>query len=165
MKKSNQTNIQPVFNNRFMQLAITQAKRAFEQNEIPVGCVIVKRGCGSVIAKTRNMVEQKKNPNFHAEILAINIACAKLNSKNLSECDIYTTLEPCTMCAAAISASRLGRLYYAASDQKQGAIENGVRFLSSSSCFHSPEVYQGMCEEESVNLIKSFFRKLRKNKL
>ena len=164
MKKSNKTN-QPTFDNKFMQLALAQAKRAFNQNEIPVGCVIVKRECGSIIAKTRNMVEQKKNPNLHAEILAINIACTKLNSKNLSECDIYTTLEPCTMCAAAISASRLGRLYYAASDEKQGAVENGVRFFSSSSCFHFPEVYQGICEEESVNLIKSFFRKLRKNKL
>jgi len=159
VKKSNS------FDNKFMQLALSEAKLAFDQNEIPVGCVIVKRKCGSVIAKTRNMVEQNNNTIFHAEILAINDACKELNNKNLSDCDIYTTLEPCTMCAAAISASRLGRLYYGASDEKQGAVENGVRFFNSPSCFHSPEVYYGICQERSATLIKSFFRKLRKNKL
>jgi len=153
------------FENKFMQLAFQEAQKAFDEGEVPVGCVIVESTSNNVIATARNHIQKNKNPNFHAELLAINLACEKLDNKNLSGCDIYTTLEPCTMCAVAIANARLRRLYYAASDKKQGAVENGVMFFNSSSCFHRPEVYSGMLENESVNLIQSFFSKVRKNKL
>ncbi len=148
-----------------MHLALQEAQKAFNEGEVPVGCVITRSKDSSIVATTRNLMQHSKNPNFHAEILAINLACAKLDSKNLSECDIYITLEPCTMCSAAIANSRLGKLYYAAADKKQGAVENGLKFFNSVSCFHRPEIYSGILEEESVNIIKSFFGKIRKNKL
>ncbi len=148
-----------------MQLAIEEAQKAFDDGEVPVGCVIVDSTNHNVVAATRNRIQKNKNPNFHAEMLAINLACSKLDNKNLSKCDIYITLEPCTMCASAISNARLRRLYYAAIDKKQGAVENGPMFFSSSSCFHRPEIYSGMLEHESVELMKSFFSKIRKSKL
>lgn len=144
-----------------MQLAFREAKKAFEENEVPVGCVIIHNGTNNIVASTRNLMQQTKNPNSHAEILAINLACLELGSKNLSGCDIYITLEPCTMCAAAIANARLRRLYYAAADRKQGAVENGIRFFNSSSCFHRPEIYNGILEEESVNLMQTFFNRIR----
>lgn len=144
-----------------MQLAFQEARQAFEENEVPVGCVIIHNTGNSIVASTRNIVQQTKNPNSHAEILAINRACLELDNKNLSECDIYITLEPCTMCAAAIANARLRRIYYAAADTKQGAVENGVRFFNSSSCFHRPEIYTGILEEESVNLMQKFFNNIR----
>jgi tRNA(adenine34) deaminase len=153
------------FENKFMQLAFNEAQKAFDEDEVPVGCVIVRNSDNNIIASARNLMQQSKNPNFHAEILAINLACSKLNNKNLSECDIYITLEPCTMCAAAIANARLSRIYYAASDEKQGAIENGVRFFNSPVCLHHPEIYPSILEEESINIMKSFFSKIRKNKL
>ncbi len=148
-----------------MLLAIGEAKQAFDEGEVPIGCVIVDRNSNEIISITRNSMQQDKNACMHAEIKAINLACKKINNKNLSSCDIYVTLEPCTMCAAAISYARLGRLYYSAADSKQGAIENGVRFFASNSCMHKPEIYSGMNIAESTQLIKSFFSKLRENKL
>lgn len=148
-----------------MQLAMDLAKEAFTQDEVPVGCIIVNRDSNIVVAKGRNSMQIHKNPNSHAEILAINDACRKMDNKNLSGCDIYITLEPCTMCASAISNARIGRLYYGAADEKQGAVENGVRFFTSSSCLHRPEIYSGMHKEESAELMQSFFSKIRKNKL
>ncbi len=153
------------FENKFLQLAFKEAKKAFDEGEVPVGCVIVDSKNNNIIAVTRNQIQKNKNPNFHAEILAINLACLKLDNKNLSKCDIYITLEPCTMCAAAISNARIGRLYYSAEDKKQGAVENGVRFFNSSSCFHRPEIYSGIQEYISANMMKSFFSKIRKSKL
>lgn len=142
-----------------------QAHKAYNLGEIPVGCVIVKRPENIIIAQTHNLSEIKKNPNLHAEMLAINEACTKLNNKNLSNCDIYITLEPCIMCASAISNARLSNLFYACADIKQGGVENGARFYTLKSCFHRPEIYSGMLEEESMGLITSFFRKIRENKL
>ena len=110
-------------------------------------------------------MQQNKNANLHAEILAINAACKKLDNKNLLNCDIYVTLEPCTMCASAISNARLGRLYYGAQDTKQGGVENGVRFFASNSCLHKPEIYSGIQNRQSEEIIKNFFGQLRKNKL
>lgn len=148
-----------------MELAINEAKLAFDENEVPVGCVIVDQKNNEVIATTHNSMQQDNNACMHAEMKAIELACKKINNKNLSSCDIYVTLEPCTMCAAAIAYARLSRLYYSASDPKQGAVESGVRFFTSDSCMHTPEIYSGMNIAESSELIKSFFSKLRKNKL
>lgn len=138
-----------------------QAKEAFAQDEVPVGCIIVRKDDGVIVASTKNTMQQSKNPNAHAEMLAISEACRLMDSKNLSACDMYITLEPCTMCASAIANARIGRLYYAAPDEKQGAVENGVRFFTSNSCLHRPEIYTGMQREESINLMKSFFSKIR----
>ena len=141
------------FDNHFMQMALTEARKA-AAGEVPVGCVIVSRASGEVIARSHNQCEMDQNPNLHAEILAINQACSILNSKNLSGFDMYVTLEPCTMCASAISNARLGRLYYGASDEKQGGVENGVRFFASDTCMHRPEIYSGINSLESEQLLK-----------
>lgn len=148
-----------------MRIALAQAKLALEEGEIPVGCVIVRRKDKKIIATGHNLVQQQKNPLLHAEIIAITEACKKLDNKNLSDCDIYVTLEPCAMCASAISNARLGRLYYGAEDIKQGAVENGIRFFTSTSCFHRPEIYFNLAREESRVIMKSFFGHIRKNKL
>lgn len=153
------------FNNKYMKEALKEAQKAFDAGEVPVGCVIVDRIRGKIIAQTHNLMQSKKNPNLHAEMLAIDIACNQKDNKNLLDCDIYVTLEPCTMCASAISNARLGRLYYGASDLKQGAVENGVQFYTSNSCMHRPEIYSGINAHESGKIIESFFGKLRKNKL
>jgi len=147
-----------------MQLAMAEAYEAFDRGEVPVGAVIVNRAENLVVASSRNSMQSAQNPNAHAEILVINEACSKLCNKNLSQCDIYITLEPCTMCVSAISNARLARVYYAAPDEKQGAVENGVRFFTSASCLHRPEIYSGLYQEESINLMKNFFTKLRQNK-
>jgi len=148
--------------NLYMQEALKQAKLAYQENEIPVGAVIVNSSNKEIICVAHNLVEQQKNPLLHAEIIAINNACAAISSKNLSGYDIYVTLEPCAMCAAAISYSRIDRLYYGASDLKQGAVENGIRFFTQSSCFHRPEIYPSLSEQCSV-LMKDFFQQLRFN--
>lgn len=149
------------FNDHFMDFALSQAKLAAAQGEVPVGCVVVDRVSGEVIASAHNLCEQKKNANLHAEILAINEACKILDSKNLSDLDLYVTLEPCTMCASAIANARIGRIYYGAADEKQGAVENGVRFFTAGSCMHRPEIYSGVKSEESEELLKEFFKSLR----
>ena len=148
-----------------MLVALQEAKAAYSAGEIPVGCVIVERANGQIISKAHNMMQQAKNANLHAEIIAINLACQKTQDKNLSNYDIYVTLEPCTMCASAISNARLGRLYYGADDPKQGAVENGVKFYTSKVCLHRPEIYSGLCGSESKEMLKSFFYQLRKSKL
>ncbi|WP_375318613.1 MULTISPECIES: nucleoside deaminase [unclassified Candidatus Tisiphia] len=152
------------FNNFFMEEALKQAQLALDNNEIPVGAVIVNRVSNKVIAKTHNIVEQVNNPILHAEIVAINQSCQILASKNLSDCDMYVTLEPCAMCSAAISFARMGRLFYAANDPKQGAVENGGRFFNSKSCFYRPEIYSGFSAKFSENLIRKFFKKIRYKK-
>jgi len=149
----------------FMQAALEEAKQAFVENEIPVGAVIVNRVTKEIISKGHNIVEQENNPLLHAEIVAINNACKFVNSKNLSDYDIYVSLEPCAMCSAAISFAKFGNLFYAASDQKQGAVENNTRFFANKSCFHRPEIYSGISSEFSVHILKSFFSKIRKDKL
>lgn len=147
--------------NRFMLIALEEAKKAVIASEVPVGAVIVRREDGEVIALGHNQVENKQNPTMHAEMLVINEACKKLQVKNLSEYDLYVTLEPCAMCACAISHARLGRLFYGASEPKTGAVESGVRFFTSSNCHHRPEIYPGMMAEESRQLLQDFFKNLR----
>ncbi len=149
------------FNNFFMKEALKQAQLAFNEHEIPIGAIIVDRTSNKVISKTHNIVEQTKNPILHAEIVAINQSCQILSSKNLSNCDIYVTIEPCTMCAAAISFARIDRLFYATSDPKQGGVEHGERFFNSKSCFYYPEVYSGFSAKISEKLIKKFFKRIR----
>jgi tRNA(adenine34) deaminase len=153
------------FSNPYMKIALDEARLAYSQGEIPVGCVVVDRLTGSIVSIAHNMSEQDKNPNLHAEMIAIDRACKKINNKFLLNCDIYITLEPCTMCSSAISNARIARIYYAASDEKQGAVENGIRFYTTDSCFHRPEIYSGIHKFESEELITSFFSKLRKSKL
>ena len=142
-----------------MQMALSEARKAYDKGEVPVGCVIVHNQ--QVIARAHNLVQYNKNPNAHAEILAINEACQYLNSKNLAECNLYVTLEPCTMCASAISNARIKGLYYGAADAKQGAVENGVQFFAAESCMHRPEIYSGLMHQESEELLLRFFAKLR----
>jgi cytosine deaminase len=144
-----------------MHHALDEAKIAFKNNEVPVGSVIIHRASREIIARSNNLVETKNNPILHAEILSISKACDVLQSKNLSSCDMYVTLEPCFMCACAISHSRLKCLFYGAYDLKHGAIENNLRFFTSKECFHRPEIYGGILETKSNSLMKLFFQKLR----
>lgn len=145
----------------YMQRALALAKIAAQQGEVPVGAVIVNAKNGEVISKAYNQCEALQNSTTHAEMVAIKEACSKLQSKFLDTCYIYITLEPCLMCAAALSYARIARIYYGASDTKFGAIENGPRIFCSKSALYKPEVYSGILEEESRALLKEFFCNLR----
>ncbi|WP_347939132.1 nucleoside deaminase [Rickettsia oklahomensis] len=149
------------FNNFFMQQALKQARIAFDKNEVPVGAVIVDRLNQRIIASSYNNTEEKNNALYHAEIITIHEACNIISSKNLNDYDIYVTLEPCAMCAAAISHSRLKRLFYGASDPKHGVVESNLRYFNSSACFHRPEIYSEILAEDSGLLMKEFFKKIR----
>ncbi|HET6376899.1 MAG TPA: nucleoside deaminase [Methylocella sp.] len=138
-----------------MTSAFEEARAAMGRGEVPVGAAIT---CGgTVIARAGNATIRDKDPSAHAEILAIREACRAAGSERLTGCDIYVTLEPCAMCAAAISFARLRRLYFAAPDPKGGAVEHGPRFFSQPTCHHAPEVYGGIRETEAAELMKSFF--------
>ena len=139
----------------FMQLALEEARAAQTRGEVPVGCVIVR--AGEVIARAGNRTIADKDPTAHAELLAIRQAAAALGSERLADCDLYVTLEPCTMCAAALSFARIRRLYFGAADEKGGAVEHGVRFFSAATCHHRPEVYGGINESECAGLLREFF--------
>ena len=143
----------------FMDLALDEAHAAVETGEVPIGCVIVHDG--DMIAQAGNRTLADRDPTAHAEIVAIRQAAAALGSERLVDCDLYVTLEPCAMCAAAISFARIRRLYYGAADPKGGAVENGVRYFASATCFHRPEVYGGIGETEASELLKTFFRARR----
>jgi tRNA(adenine34) deaminase len=138
-----------------MDQAIAEARAAAAAGEVPVGCVVVRGG--EVIARARNRTIADHDPTAHAEMLAIRQAAQELGTERLTDCDIYVTLEPCAMCAGALAFARIRRLYYAASDPKGGAVENGVRFFSSPTCHHRPEVYGGMAEQEAAALLRDFF--------
>ena len=144
---------------RFMDLALAEARRCLEWGDVPVGAVVGRDG--GVIGAGGNEREPTQDPTAHAEILALRRAAAEVGSWRLDGCSLYVTLEPCAMCAAAISFARIRRLYYGAADPKGGAIENGVRFFTSPSCHHRPEVYGGMGESEAAALLKDFFRARR----
>jgi len=143
----------------FMQTALEEARAAGARGEVPVGCVIVRDG--EVIARAGNRTIVDKDPTAHAELLAIRAAAAALRSERLADCDLYVTLEPCAMCAAAMSFARIRRLYFGAADPKGGAVEHGVRFFASPTCYHRPEVYGGISESESAALLKEFFQARR----
>lgn len=142
-----------------MAAALEEARRAAASGEVPVGAVIVRDGV--VIARAGNRTLADRDPTAHAEILAIRLACTALGSERLPGCDLYVTLEPCPMCAAAISFARIRRLYFGAADIKGGAVENGVRLYASPSCHHRPEVYGGLSETAAAELLRDFFRDRR----
>lgn len=144
-----------------MKRALEQAQIAFDKNEVPVGAVIIDRLHNKIIAGSYNKCEEANNALCHAEINAINEVCKSISSKNLSNYDIYVTLEPCAMCAAAIAHSRLKRLFYGASDPKHGAVESNLRYFNSKACFHRPEIYSGILAEDSSLLMREFFKKMR----
>jgi len=142
-----------------MSVAFDEARAAAQKGEVPVGAVIVRDG--SVIASAGNRPREMRDPSAHAEMLAIRRACETLDDERLIGCDLYVTLEPCTMCAAAISFARIRRVYFAAHDPKGGAVENGVRFFSQPTCHHAPEVYGGIREAEAAALLRTFFEERR----
>jgi tRNA(adenine34) deaminase len=143
----------------FMELALKAAEAAAEAGEVPIGCVIVRDG--EVVASAGNRTLADRDPTAHAEMLAIRAAAEKIGSERLTECDLYVTLEPCTMCAAAISFARIRRLYYGATDPKGGAVDSGVRFYASLTCHHVPEVYSAVGESKAAAMLKAFFRARR----
>jgi len=142
-----------------MDLALKSAENAGKAGEVPIGCVIVR--AGQVIATAGNRTVTDRDPTAHAEILAIRQATAAIGSERLTDCDLYVTLEPCTMCAGAISLARIRRLYYGAGDPKGGAVESGVRFFAQPTCHHRPEVYSAVGETEAARLLREFFRTRR----
>jgi tRNA(Arg) A34 adenosine deaminase TadA len=146
--------------NPYMELALAEAELAAAAGETPVGAVVVSPG-GEVAGRGHNLVIALNDPTAHAEILAIRAACLAAKSERLPGFDLYVTLEPCTMCAAAISFARIRRLYFGAADEKGGAVEHGARFFSAPTCHHAPEVYGGIGEARAAALLKEFFRKLR----
>ncbi len=145
----------------FMGMALKEAEKAARRNEVPVGAVLVDGATGAVAAASGNRVEAFNDPTAHAEMLVIREACAKLGAPRLPGCDLYVTLEPCAMCAAAIAFARVRRLYFGAYDAKGGAVEHGPRFFHLPTCHHAPEVYGGVAESEAGDLLKAFFRDKR----
>lgn len=143
----------------FMDDALSEARAADVAGEVPVGCVIVR--AGAVIGRAGNRTLRDRDPTAHAEMLAIRQAAGLLGSERLTDCDLYVTLEPCAMCAAALSFARIRRLYYGAADPKGGAVDNGVRFFAAPTCHHRPEVYGGIGETEAAGLLREFFRARR----
>jgi tRNA(adenine34) deaminase len=143
----------------FMSLALDEARAAVMRGEVPIGCVVVRDG--DVIARAGNRTITDRDPTAHAEMLALREAAAVIGSERLTDCDLYATLEPCAMCAAAISFARIRRLYFGATDPKGGAVEHGVRFFAATTCHHRPEVYSGIGETDCVALLKAFFQAKR----
>jgi tRNA(adenine34) deaminase len=143
-----------------MEEALAEAARAADAGETPVGAVVVAPG-GAIAGRGHNLVIAASDPTGHAEIRAIRQACLAAASERLPGYDLYVTLEPCAMCAAAISFARIRRLYFGAADEKGGAVEHGVRFFASPACHHAPEVYGGIAEARSARMLREFFRKLR----
>lgn len=145
----------------YMAQALTEAKRAAKNGEVPIGAVIVDRTTGKVIAKASNRVETDNDPSAHAEILAIRKACAVKNAPRLPECDIYVSLEPCPMCATAISFARFKNLYFAAYDPKGGGVDHGPCIFNQPTCHHKPDVYGGIQEQDAALILKEFFQARR----
>lgn len=144
----------------FMDLALIEARAAASRGEVPVGAVVVAPD-GSVVGRGGNRTREWNDPTAHAEIVALREACAAAGSERLAGHDLYVTLEPCPMCAGAISAARIGRLYYGAGDPKSGGVAQGARVFAHPQCHHAPEVYDGIGAGDSEALLKSFFGALR----
>lgn len=143
-----------------MALALAEARAAAARGEVPVGAVVVDAD-GTVLAQAGNRTEAANDPSAHAEILALRAAAAAKGAPRLPECDLYVTVEPCAMCAAAISFARIRRLYFGAGDPKMGAVEHGPRFFGQPTCHHAPEVYGGIAESDAAALMREFFRTRR----
>src|SRR5215471_9887133 len=146
--------------NPYMELALAEAARAAALGETPVGAIVAAPD-GAIAGRGHNLVITSSDPTAHAEILAIRQACVAAKAERLSGYDLYVTLEPCAMCAAAISFARIRRLYFGAPDEKGGAVENGVRFFTNPSCHHRPEVYGGIEERRAGELLRRFFAEKR----
>lgn len=144
----------------FMDLALQEAEAAAGRGEVPVGAVLVCEG--EVVARAGNETRARNDPTAHAEILVLRSAARALGRERLEGCDLYATLEPCTMCAAAISLARVRRLYFGAPDPKGGGVEHGVRFFRQPTCHHAPEVYSGIGESSAAALLKEFFSERRR---
>ena len=142
-----------------MSVAFAEARAAEARGETPIGAAIAVGG--AVIARAGNSTRELADPTAHAEMLAIRAAAREIGNERLVDCDLYVTLEPCAMCAGAISHARIRRLYFAASDPKGGAVEHGPRFFSQPTCFHAPEVYGGIRETEAAEMLREFFRAKR----
>ncbi len=140
----------------YMNMALDEARAAAEAGEVPVGAVIVAPD-GTVLARARNAMRATHDPTAHAEIVAMRTACARISNERLVDCDLYVTLEPCAMCAGAIAAARIRRLYYGAADIKGGAVDNGVALFAQPSCHHAPQVIGGVCERVCADLLRDFF--------
>lgn len=145
----------------YMKIAIKEAKKAVNKDEVPVGAVVVDPQSGEIIAKAHNLSEHCKDALAHAEIEVMRKSCKKLKQNRLWGLELYVTLEPCTMCAAAISMMRIAKLYFATEDKKGGAVINGVCFYQASTCHHRPEVESGMLADESASMLKGFFKQKR----
>lgn len=139
-----------------MDVALAEAERAAARGEVPVGAVIVGPD-GTVLAVSGNRTRELNDPTAHAEVLAIRDACARLGSQRLNDCDLYVTLEPCPMCAGAISFARIRRLYYGAGDPKGGGVAHGARVFTQPTCHHAPEIYDGIGEASAAALLRAFF--------
>lgn len=146
-------------NGNFMEEALVEARAAAARGEVPIGAVLVHEG--RILARAGNRTIELNDPTAHAEILVIRQACETLGSQRLPDCDLYVTLEPCPMCAAAISFARIRRLYYGAGDIKGGAVDNGPCLYHQEICHHAPEVYAGFAEQECAQLLKGFFEQRR----
>jgi tRNA(adenine34) deaminase len=144
-----------------MQQLLLAAKQAGERGEVPVAAAIVHAATGEVIVTASNRTETDHDPTAHAEVLAIKAACAKLKTTRLPECDLYVTLEPCALCAAAISFARIRKLVFGAYDPKGGAVEHGPRWFAQPTCHHAPEVVGGVNESEAAELLREFFKERR----
>jgi tRNA(adenine34) deaminase len=138
-----------------MTIAFAEARSAELRGEAPIGAALVREG--TLVASAGNRTREVNDPTAHAEMLVIREAAARIGSERLLGCDLYVTLEPCAMCAGAISLARLRRLYYAASDPKGGAVDNGPRFFRQPTCHHAPEVYGGLRESEAAEMLRAFF--------
>ena len=145
--------------NRYMELALEEARMAASRGEVPVGAVVVLDG--KVIGRGGNRTRETSDVTAHAEILAIREAASSLGSERLIGADLYVTLEPCAMCAAAISFARIRRLYYGAEDEKGGGVDHGGRFYAQPTCHHVPDVYSGIAENEAADILKKFFAERR----
>lgn len=143
----------------FMDAALAEARAAGARGEVPIGAVVVRDGV--VLARAGNRTRELSDPTAHAEILAIRAACTALGDERLVGCDLHVTLEPCAMCAAAISFARIRRLYWGASDPKGGGVEHGGRFYAQPTCHHAPELYSGIAESEAAEILKAFFAERR----
>lgn len=142
-----------------MDIALDEARHAAARGEVPVGAVVVRED--AILARAGNRTRELNDPTAHAEILAIRAACSTTGSERLTGADLYVTLEPCAMCAGAISFARIRRLYFGAIDEKGGGVVHGGRFFSQPTCHHTPEVYEGMGEREATALLKDFFSQMR----
>jgi tRNA(adenine34) deaminase len=142
-----------------MRLALDEARAAAGEGEVPVGAVVTRGG--AVLAVARNRMREASDPTAHAEMAALRAAAAALRTDRLDGCDLWVTLEPCAMCAGAIALARVSRLYFGAADPKRGAVVSGVRLFAQPTCHHAPEVYPGIGESESGEMLKAFFRERR----